>query len=452
MNDDDAYQNIQTVDSANPATTTTATTVHNPYANKRPAVTLKDPPKGTPLLFLSSKEPTTVAYSAAVATSDQIRGISNNTPSDIRVQHEDPPSGALAPVKATKATPPPPPPPAGAAATATNVSSTYTPYWERMPSRSLSFGSAEILTVTECLEHAALYHNLSVRVTGLVHRRSFLPGWGPADVIVQLELKDPLQRPTSSNSRSSSLSRGRLSRLPAIRRSSGGIPRTPTSSTTASTNRLSTSSVQLSDTVQNRKRPWFATSSNSKITSSRRRSSLKEATPVNSDGNTRFQPLKATPCGQIKGSVLKVLVDPRLPQLNAIVVGSFVTVIGTIVKIHLDEEDTCAREGGVTGTPQSTQHGIESEGETRKEPTHGSVYKLEARLIQGIRKDFGADMTLLGTALHARRKVMYQRYHHAMVGKTASVHGENPGSTECRPLQGCGPPPYDKLNDDSFGD
>lgn len=44
------------------------------------------------------------------------------------------------------------------------------PLWERLPSRNLSFGSAEMLSVTECIQHAALYnaHGRSIRCTGVV--------------------------------------------------------------------------------------------------------------------------------------------------------------------------------------------------------------------------------------------------------------------------------------------
>jgi hypothetical protein len=43
------------------------------------------------------------------------------------------------------------------------------PMWQRLPSRNLSFQSAEILTVTECLQHTNLssYLDRSVRLTGL---------------------------------------------------------------------------------------------------------------------------------------------------------------------------------------------------------------------------------------------------------------------------------------------
>lgn len=42
--------------------------------------------------------------------------------------------------------------------------------WQRLPSQTLSFGSAEILSVSECVQHAALYHQhgCSIRCTGAI--------------------------------------------------------------------------------------------------------------------------------------------------------------------------------------------------------------------------------------------------------------------------------------------
>jgi Telomere-capping, CST complex subunit len=45
---------------------------------------------------------------------------------------------------------------------------TNVPQWQRLPSRTCSFESAEILTVTEACRYAALYRDKSVRITGVV--------------------------------------------------------------------------------------------------------------------------------------------------------------------------------------------------------------------------------------------------------------------------------------------
>lgn len=76
------------------------------------------------------------------------------------------------------------------------------PLWQRLPSRNLTFGPAEILTVEEFAQHGHLYVGRSVRVTGkLIHRCIHEDG------MVSLVLSDPLipQRAPSSLRRPSSL-------------------------------------------------------------------------------------------------------------------------------------------------------------------------------------------------------------------------------------------------------
>lgn len=64
------------------------------------------------------------------------------------------------------------------------------PAVERLPSRSVSFGSAEILTVTELHQHVLSYNNQSVRITGVVlHRLVAADGSS-----VCLVLSDPKQQ------------------------------------------------------------------------------------------------------------------------------------------------------------------------------------------------------------------------------------------------------------------
>ena len=60
-------------------------------------------------------------------------------------------------------------------------------YCKRLPSQQVSFGSAEVLTVAECLQHGNLYQNRSVRVTGILSQRGFQNGEN-----VTLDLMDPV--------------------------------------------------------------------------------------------------------------------------------------------------------------------------------------------------------------------------------------------------------------------
>ena len=268
MNQDDIHENQETADSA-PASkagpeTYTATMIRNPYSIKRPTTTITDPPRSTPQPFTSSIVSTSIVTKTTLAESSVHAASDGSVNRKDLPMHSEGPTVDIVQPAANNAG-------AGSATAATNTSSssTHTPYWERLPSRNVSFGSAEILTVTECIEHAPLYENRSVRVTGLVHHRSFLPGRGPDDVIIQLELKDPLlilPSSTASNDRSASSTRGRQSSLsPSTRRySAGNIAQASTPSTSSTTNRVS-SSVQL---IRQRKRPWFAIGSNSGISNS----------------------------------------------------------------------------------------------------------------------------------------------------------------------------------------
>jgi hypothetical protein len=189
-------------------------------------------------------------------------------------------------------------------------------YWERLPSHNLSFGSAEILTVDECLTHASLYQQRAVRVTGLLKQRGFHD-----DKTVVLELIHPV--PNNHKKRSPP-------------------PR---------------SSSKTSLLRQKRKRPWFATTT----------ATTKPTATVTPSPKT-----------------LKVLVDATMEQLSTLVVGSLVMVIGTLTK-----------EG------------------------------IQARLLQRVQH---TDMTFYTNALKARRKLIHQRHQKKQEGVV---------------LQGCGPPPYD---------
>jgi hypothetical protein len=99
---------------------------------------------------------------------------------------------------------------AAAAAAAARDESTFgekEPAVERLPSRNVSFGSAEILTVIELHQHVLLYSNQSVRITGVVLRRLVA-----ADGNLCLVLGDP------------SKAQG-IQQLPSIIKTPGGIKR-----------------------------------------------------------------------------------------------------------------------------------------------------------------------------------------------------------------------------------
>ena len=70
--------------------------------------------------------------------------------------------------------------------------------WERLPSQNLSFGSAEILSIAECVEHAKLYHQqgMSVRCTGILQEvaedNPLVGGREYPNACLWVRLSDPL--------------------------------------------------------------------------------------------------------------------------------------------------------------------------------------------------------------------------------------------------------------------
>ena len=144
------------------------TRVTNPYLRK-PAATRKTLNEGS-----ASSGVTSSVVSAPIPAKD--------------VQEETKPAAGAASDSATTST-----------ATTTTEKQTFgekEPAVERLPSRNVSFGSAEILTVTELRKHASLYMDQSVRITGVVLHRHVA-----SDGNVCLVLKDPSIQPTTKTAK-----------------------------------------------------------------------------------------------------------------------------------------------------------------------------------------------------------------------------------------------------------
>jgi hypothetical protein len=212
------------------------------------------------------------------------------------------------------------------------AASSHNKYWTRLPSNTISIGAAAILTVPECCQHASLYHEKQVRVTGILRQRTTTE---EGEII--LELIDPLGP-------------SKPSRVP------------PATSNTTPTNRS----------------PWLRP---------KRRS-------VGLGGLKRPVAKPAVPC-------VRVLANPRhVARLETLVQGTLVMAMGQLV---------------VIGTTTTT--------------TAPPRFVLKARLVQSVRN---SDMTLYVNALKARRRLVYQQQNQQQ--KESSLL-----------LLGCGPPPYDKL-------
>lgn len=256
-------------------------------------------------------------------------------------------------------------------------------YWERLPSRNISFAPAEVLTITECLrEHQAIarlycQEGRSVRITGMIDRRSVC-----SNDMVEMLVKDPMSTTTAAIAET-------------IRAKLLG----PNSKQRSFKARLSMSKEDQKR-IRSKKRPWFASNNNSNNSSK---------TPGSKPIQTENTPPQTT---------LRVVVDPTGvagASLHKAVVGSFVTVIGEFVVAN-----------------SSDTNNNEALGELK-----AVRYDLEARTLMVINNHHlessaTTNMIFYEKALTLRRKSMYERYY-------CNDHNPLPNKL----LQGCGPPPYD---------
>ncbi len=281
--------------------------------------------------------------------------------------------------------------------TGTTSSGTPTPntglaFWERLPSKNLSFGSAEILTVDECVKHSAFYHGRHVRVTGQLHQRTFIGDDVATPRHVLLELMDPIVVSPQLVVTPAKTPSKPLYNTPGLLLSTTKTPnsiektsyKTPIKTigprkTTSNTSVLRDSSTKTPGSCLvsgKRKRPWFATSAR-----------------------------KKTPPQIAPKLFLKVIADPELPRLATIAPSgaSKVMVMGIML------------ENGW----------------------------LQARFVSLV--DPCTDMTLYVNALHARRRCLYQRYKE-LAGTHPLEVGDDKTKDSTILIGGCGPPPYGYLD------
>merc|ERR1712238_149392 len=214
--------------------------------------------------------------------------------------------------------------------------------------------------------------------------------------------------------------------------------------------------------------------------------------------NTKLSNVGGTTTKAINNT-LKVLVDPRMTQLDVAVIGSFVTIIGNFVALPMIDDsnnsDKCnAIIAPITIEPASTlliddgndinhHHPVEKNiitenkiqlwevynnddlGRNYNGHKKSTRYKLEARTFQVVNNNNnalggGTDLTLYGTALRSRREDMYRRYYNQSqqhqqkemeieTSEKEQEHNTKKSRNIVLPkmslLQGCGPPPYGNL-------
>jgi single-stranded DNA-binding protein len=258
-------------------------------------------------------------------------------------------------------------------------------YWERLPSKNLTFGSAEILTVEECIKYRDLYKGRAVRVTGQLRQRSFVDDDDSKLRQVLLELVHIETKAQSVMDRKSppeTLVFPAATPAKSLSESKMSYQKVQLKTPTLGMRKPLLTSSDRPTLSSRRKRPWFATSSSKKV--SPKRSSSTAPT------------------------LLKVLVDPELPNLSEIVpsVTTKVTVLGTMLE-------------------------------------NGSI---QARFV--VLVDAQLDMNLYMTALLRRRRCLYQRLKRLQQQAGSAEQSPDDPTKEEILIQGCGPPPYDKLLQD----
>ena len=299
-------------------------------------------------------------------------------------------------------------------------------YWERLPSRIVSFTSAEVLTVTECLKDsqsiAKLYcdQGRAVRVTGILDSRSIRRD-NPNDetsFVVVMEISDPMATTTKASAERAKAQYA-TPRTSAAFQKRQSILRTPAASSKRRNSGIGYNKDRMR--TMRKKRPWF----------------------VSSTPTPGKQTLATKNSDIITLSTLRVIVDPKSvvgadKSLAAAVVGSFITVIG---------------EFDVEVRPISSRGDTNVNGNSREKSLR---YELEARTLRVINNHLGGndsvkattDMALYNDALVSRRKSMYERYYYSSHQRVFPQSNEpssqkKGGIDNGLLLQGCGPPPYD---------
>jgi hypothetical protein len=347
-----------------------ATRVSNPYAQKRPTapVVHKNLPLTSRELILRHIDSSTEQQGDCSETKAAIPEDSSRKGEEKQQQTHDDSNPEKAPVQS---------------ATVNNDS----PYWKRLPSLNLSFSSAEILTVSEYLQHCSAFCNKSVRITGkLVQRVIHSP------TCMSLVLTDPLlppsriRRPSLGGRRVASFPQTTtpsiLTRKRPLRKTPGGL-RTPST---------------FRSTLPTNPPPGSATT-----------------TPAAHFGSSRKRPLSTlkNPPDTVETVVQAVLqnhgavwivANPAHVTVRDCAVGDLVMVMGEVRPMCGKEEDD---ESARRIAERLQQQPLDSDTNTEKTTNNDTspVHCLKARILRNAN---GTDMKLYTEALLARRDHLRQ--------------------------------------------
>ena len=334
--------------------------------------------------------------------------------------------------------------------TDTTTSSEVSPQ-DRLPSRIVTFGPAEILTVTELHTHLAYYSSSSseekkkrsVRVTGVVrHRCAYLAGNG-VEARVCFLLGDPLTPPPTSLS-SSWLSSPppQQQQRPQKQTSTTVTPSSPTPAATTKPLSILGNKRPLSSTAK-ASTPLLSNHKTPRTIKKRFVHVPKSATPIgrrlsgglmgSSAKLARKRPLSSSsslmqhhhPLDAVRRmlrnqpSLVVVLVAATQLENNnnnkdeAIRVGDFVTALGEVVAV--------TTRAATINTAQQQQDDEDEDDEPQLLTARGIRYYLQPRIVRKEEND-GMDVQLQHKALLLRRRYLLQKHQH------------KPG------IVGCGPP------------
>lgn len=316
------------------------------------------------------------------------------------------------------------------------------PVWQRLPSRNLSFGSAEILTVAECFRHASLFCDKSVRITGkLLHRHVHL-----SDGMVSLVLGDPLV-PTKSlaGRRRSSLGSAKNAILRRV-----SFPKTPSAAATTGLGqsalkkrtpgtilrRISGAGLLPLQSVGD----YAAVTPGGLGTSSRKRP-LSFTTPSLATTDALVQALQSPNC-------IWVLADPAHVSVNHCTVDDLAMALGELcVYTGVGNEDANgagATAGNMPASVRAVADAVQAAvcAASNKEATR-PIYYLQTRILRNAN---GTNMKLHADALYARRQQLLTLQQHCPL--TTMTDDQNvPLDPSLQVRQGCGPPPYTILDE-----
>jgi hypothetical protein len=344
------------------------------------------------------------------------------------------------------------------------------PMWQRLPSRNLSFQSAEILTVTECLQHTNLssYLDRSVRLTGsilerFVHSNSDNAMNNTDTNMVSLVLSDPLAAlpPTRKNAlrrRSTSLGGSTCTVTTAANRRVS-FPKTPTALNKvkqpgSSGNTLTKQTRPPGThtrTILRRKsggllsggstaaKPGLATPA----TSSRKRNLSGAFNPTTPE-DALVQTLASSSASSSSSSnnCLWVLVNPQHVSVTHSTTGDLVMAMGEIREYKPEDSDLPSTIHKIAARIRASQQqqqagrkpvpGQEESANQQQDPTFRPIYFLQTRILRNAN---GTNMKLHTEALYARRQQL-------VAARSQQPVDQDDASASCAVWPGCGPPPY----------